>query len=342
MPLPFELVVTAIARGERVPYYLLAGPDGLQQRAILDGLRPDAGVLGPTVLDGAVVSAAEVVGCLRSPTLGGGRLVVVDEPPWVGAGGEGGRGKGGPEAEVLSYLDHPVSGAVLVLRTAQVADRRRRLVRRATEVGIFVETVPPRDGGDWLRRQVRIVGLKLPAQLLAVVTRRLEGETCARIDTELRKLAAYGPGLDADGLERLLPPSLEERIYTLVDACLDGDARRVFATAATLLEQGEPVPRLLFSLAAQLRTIAQVAGDPDAARQSGLAPFILRKAAEQARHLTPDAWARASRAVWEAELAWKTGRWTDRTALDNALAGVLSAGRGLAGTASAAREPLRW
>ncbi len=342
MPLPFELVLTAIARGDRAPCYLLAGPDGLQQRAILDGLRPDAGVLGPTVLDGTAVSAADVVGRLRSPTLGGGRLVVVDDPPWVVAGAEGGRAKGGPEAELLSYLDQPAPGALLVLRTAQPADRRRRLVRRVAEVGVFVEAVPPKDGGDWLRRQARIVGLRLPGRLVGIVTRRLDGETCARIDSELRKLAAYGPGLEDEALERLLPPPLEERIYTLVDAGLDGDGPRVFATAAALLEQGEPVPRLLFSLAAQLRTIAQVAGDPEAARQSGLAPFQLRKAADQARHLTPDAWARASRAVWEAELAWKTGRWTEATALDNALAGVLSAARGLAGTASAPREPLGW
>jgi DNA polymerase III delta subunit len=170
----------------------------------------------------------------------------------------------------------------------------------------------------------------------------LDGETCERIDGELRKLAAHGGALDADMLDRLLPPPLDERIYTLVDACLAGDGERVFASAAALLEQGQPAPKLLFSLAAQLRTIAQVAGDPQAARQLGLNPYVLRKAAEQARHMSPEAWAHASRAVWEAEFAWKTGRWLENTALDNALAGVLAAARGVAGTAPPAGEPLGW
>lgn len=342
MPLPFEGVVRALARGERAPCYLLAGPDGLQQRAVLDALAPVAGMLGPSVLDGAEVSAADVVGALRSPTLGGGRLVIVEAPPWVVATPEGGRGKGGAETELLTYLDAPAPGAVLVLRSAQAPDRRRRLVRRVREVGVVLDTVPPKDGGDWLRRQARAAGLQLPADLLSRVVQRLEGETCERIAVEVRKLAQYGEGLDVGALDRLLPPPLEEHIYTLVDACLAGDAPRVFGTADALLAQGEAVPRLLFSLAAQLRTIAQVAGDPEAAGQGGLHPFVLRKAADQARRLNPAAWAQASRAVWEAEFAWKTGRWTEATALDNALAGVLAAARGLAGTAAPPREPLGW
>ncbi len=344
MPLPFERVVETIRHGEPAACYLLSGPDGFQRRAVLDALGPLAGALGPTVLDGADVTAAAVVGALRSPALGGGRLVVVRDAPWVVAGGAEGKAvaKAAPNTPLLEYLDRPVPGAVLVLCTSQPADRRRRLVRRTVETGVHLEAVAPRDGGQWLRQRAAHLGLKLDRDTQQTVQGRLEGATCERIDQELRKLASYGPGLDRDVLERLLPPNVEERIYTLVDACLAGDGQRVTALAQTLLAQGEPVALLLFSLAAQLRTIAQVAGNPGRAGELGLPPFVLRKAADQARRLTPAAWASASRAVWEAELAWKSGRWTEPAALDNALIGVLAAARGAAGTPPATSEPLRW
>ena len=351
MPLPFEGLVEAVGRGQVKACYLLAGPDGLQQRAVLRALGPLAGPIGPTVLQGPACTPADVVGALESPSLGGGRVVVVEDCPWVVAPStEGGRAKG-EEQPLVAWLQRPAVGAVLVLRSNVPADRRRKLVRAVEEVGAHLATVAPRDQGEWLRRQGAAVGLQLGRGLWAVLSARLDGETCERMATEVAKLQAYGPGLDEHALDALVPPTVQERTYDLVDACIQGDGRRVLDLAEALVQQGEPVPKLLFTLGAQLRTLAEVAGRcrdgsrPEShASALGIHPFVAKKALSQAERLGVSAWARACRAVWTAELAWKSGQWQERTALDQAVLGVLEAARGLerAGGRSRAAEVHAW
>lgn len=357
MPLPYEAAVEAVRSGRPAPAYILAGPDGFQQAAVLEALAERVPDLGRQRLDGGAVEPREVVGALRSVSLVPGRLVVVEDAPWIipPRRGEGEpekaptRGRAAPEQPLLDYLDRPLAGAVLVLRAAVPPDRRRRLVKRIAEAGVLLEAIPPRDNGPWLRQRSRALGLRLSPGTLAVVAGRLHGADCGRMDAELRKLLAYGEEPDGAALDALLPPAAEERIYDLVDAALAGRAATAQAVAEGLLVQGEPVPRLLYSLALQLRTLLQVreacrggVRPEEAAAGLGLHPFIARKAWDQVRQLNDEAIARSLQAVWEAELGYKSGQLADAAALDRALLGVLLAVRPTqAGPAAAAAEPVR-
>lgn len=349
MPMPYESVALAIRRGQVAPCYLLAGPDGLQQREVLQALQARVPELGVHRLDGGACTPRDVAGLLRTPGLVSTRLIVVDEPPWILAvrsGGEEAEEEGAargrakappPERPLLDYLDAPAQGAVLVLRTAGEVDRRRRLTKRAGERGVLLEAVAPRDNAAWLRQRCAVLELALPPEAFAAVSERLAGATCERMAAELDKLAAYGPGLERAALDLLLPPDRQERIYDLVDAAIAGQGGAALRLAAALLEQGEPVMRLLYSLGSQLRTILLVAEAcqggvrPDAAAAAlGLHPFVARKALDQSRRLQPAAVTAAVEAVWEAELGLKSGRFDEPFALDHALLGMLRATAALA------------
>ena len=350
MPLPYETVALAIRRGQVAPVYLLAGPDGLQRAEVITALRERVHELGVQRVDGGGVGPADVVGVLRTPSFVPGRLVIVDDPPWVlppRRGGdadseaepEGAKGKAPQEKPLLDYLEAPATGAVLVLAAQGEADKRRRLTKRAAERGVFVEAVPPRDPTPWLRERAEHLGLRLsPALLDALSARlRLSSATCERMDQELRKLQAYGPGLDRETLDLLVPPDHEERLYDLVDAVLDGQVGRALQLAATLREQGEPVARMIYALGNQLRTLVLVADAcrggvrPEAvAGKLGLHPFVARKALDQSRRLQPEAVADASEAVWRAEFGLKSGAVDEAAALDAAVLGVLRAAGRLA------------
>ncbi len=275
--------------------------------------------------------------------LGEGGDAVADDPATEGPGSpapaqqnaEQGE-TGGDERALLAYIDRPATDAVLVLRATAAVDRRRRLTRRAAERGVQLLTVPPApaEAARWIQERARGLGLPLDRASGDLVAARLEGATCERIDSELRKLAAWAQGtvLDREALDRLLPASREERVFDLLDAAVLGQGARALALGAALRAQGEPVPLLLFLLAKQLRSLVLVADacrdgsrPEEAAGRLGLHPFVARKALQQSRHFSPGALAAAWDAVWGAEFAFKSGRLDEDRALDQALLGVLRA-----------------
>ena len=342
--MPYESVVQAIGRGQRAPVYLLAGEDHWQQQAVLDALRAGVPEIGWHTVDGATVTPDDVVAALVTRGFVPGRLVVVRDAPWVIAprraaadeapesaekpGGE--KGRAVPEQVLLSYLDQPADRAVLVLCTPAEADRRRRLTRKVATVGVLLPTVAPRDNTAWLRDRCRSLHLNLPPTLASLLGARLAGATCGRMDAELRKLAAYGPGLNAAALDALVPAEGEERLYGLMDAVLAGQAGQALTLARQLLGQGEPVARILYAVGAQLRTIVAVGdackrgGRVEAvAGELGLHPYVARKALEQSRRLDAHRLLAAAVPVWEAERDWKSGLLEETAAVDHALLGVL-------------------
>lgn len=363
MPLPYESLAAAIRRGRVAPCYLLAGPDALQQREVLEALRERVPEIGRTVLDGQTCAPADAVGCLRARGFVPGRLVVVEEPAWLlaarGAGEEGdaepaelppaGRGRrreraAAPEQSLVDYLAAPSADAVLVLRTAGAPDRRRRLTKAVLEHGVHLETVPPRDNAGWIRDRCAALGLRLPGPAAAAVAERLAGATCERMASELDKLQAHGGPFDRATIDRMLPPEAAERIFDLVDAAVAGEAGRALRLSAALRSPDDPPPRLLAVLGGQIRHIA-VVGEacrggqrPEAVAPAlGLHPFAARRALEQWRRLQEGGAAAAAEAVLEAELAWKTGAVSPEAALDLAVMGVVRAATG-AGSRSAAGE----
>ncbi len=346
LPLPYESVVQAIGRGQRAPVYLLAGEDHWQQRVVLDALRAGVPEIGQHTMDGAVATPDDVVAALVTRGFVPGRLVVVRDAPWVAAPRrgatdeaaadqdktQGAKGRATPEQALITYLDHPVDQATLVLCSPSDADRRRRLTRKVVAAGVALATVAPREPAAWLRDRCRALQLNLPPQLAARLGERLAGATCGRMDAELRKLAAYGPGLDGAALDALVPAEVEERLYGLMDAVLAGQVGPALAIARQLLGQGEPAARVLYAVGSQLRTIVAVGeacrrgGRVEAvAGELGLHPFVARKALEQSRRLDAERLLAAAVPVWEAERGWKSGMLEEAAAVDHALLGVLEA-----------------
>ncbi len=366
MPLPYESLAAAIRRGKVAPCYLLSGPDALQQREVLEALRERVPEIGRTVLDGQACAPADAVGSLRARGFVPGRLVVVEEPAWLlpsrGSGEEGdaepepgspgGRGRrreraaAAPEQTLVDYLAAPAADAILVLRTAAAPDRRRRLTKAVLEHGVHLEAAPPRENAAWIRDRCAAIGLRLPPPAAALVGERLAGATCERMASELDKLQAHGGPFDRATLDRLLPPEAAERIFDLVDAAVAGEAGRALRLSAALRTADDPAPRLLAVLGGQVRHIATVGEAcrdgqrPEAVAPAlGMHPFAARRALEQWRRLRAAGAAAAVEAVFEAELAFKTGALSPEAALDQAVLGVVRAAAG-AGSRAAGGEPL--
>jgi len=159
------------------------------------------------------------------------------------------------------------------------------------------------------------------------------------VGTDLRELAAACSQLVADTtgtitaevVDRYYGGRVEATGFQVADAAVAGDVPRAVALLRHALATGvDPVP-LVAALAMKLRTLAKVSTvrgrGASAARDLGLAPWQVDKAASELRHWTPEALATAIGVVAQADADVK-GQIRDRQyAVERAVLRVAQAAR---------------
>ncbi|MDQ4024061.1 MAG: DNA polymerase III subunit delta [Actinomycetota bacterium] len=227
------------------PVYLLSGETFLAEEAI-DRIRSEAGTDPLSEASfGGDVAAAELLGALDTPSLlGGRRLVVVRDAQDLGK----------EQVEALTrYLEAPSPSSVLVL----VASGRTKLdtaVRSAGSV-LALEAPKGRRLVGWIRERGREHKLRVDdragwALLDSVGTelRDLDG-ALSQLSTALGAGAAVG----AADVRKAFPRLADERVFAFQDAV--GERRLAVAMTALrrLLEQGDEPLMVFGALSSQVR-----------------------------------------------------------------------------------------
>jgi DNA polymerase-3 subunit delta len=225
--------------------YLLLGDEFLADEA-LDKVRAEAGTdpLSEISFD-AGAPAAEIVGALETPSLlGGRRLVVIHRAQEL---------KKDQVTALETYLESPSPASVLAL----VAWGRTPLVDAVKRSGAVVALSPPRGRAlvGWLRERGRGRGLRLDERggwaLIDAV-----GNELRDLDGAIEQLAtALGRGavVGAKEVRHAFPRLTEERIYALTDAVGDRKLPEAMNALRRLLDQGEEPLVIMGSLAAHVR-----------------------------------------------------------------------------------------
>jgi len=164
-------------------------------------------------------------------------------------------------ARLESYANEPSGHAVVLLLVPGKPDERKKIVKRLKQQAALIPCQPldKRDLSRWLERRARARGLTLSAELLDALMERT-GQQMSRLEQEVEKLALYaGNGtLTREELERLVPRTLEEDVFTMVNELLEGRAEKALRTYYDLLEKKEEPLKMLGLLAYQFRLLLQV------------------------------------------------------------------------------------
>ena len=225
--------------------YLLSGETFLAEEAI-DKIRAEAAT--DPLSEGsftADASAAEILGALETPSLlGGRRLVVVRDAHDLG--------KEQVEA-LLRYLESPSPSAVLVL----VAAGRTKLEAAVKGVGSVVALEAPKGRRlvSWVRERGRDRKLRIDDRAGWALLDSV-GTELRDLDQSLQQLStALGPGATVGAAEvrNAFPRLADERIYAFQDAV--GERRLPVAMTALrrLLEQGDEPLMVFGALTSQIR-----------------------------------------------------------------------------------------
>lgn len=185
---------------------------------------------------------------------------------------------------LLAYLASPPQDTILLLRTERLDARQRGAAwfKKIESVGavVLVWPIGPKELPGWLSQRARRVGLEISSEALSYLANSVEGNLLAAAQ-EIEKLALsrLPQPITLAALTSAVADAAHYDAFDLVDAALEGEARRVRHIVWVLRAEGVAVLAVLGSLTVQLRRFLNddVRGMPQAKERA------MRSAAKRLR-----------------------------------------------------------
>ena len=230
------------------------------------------------------------------------------------------------QEELAAYLPQMPDTTCLVFAESEV-DKRNRLYKRVKELGYAAE-LNKQDTAQLMRWAAGILGRdgrKISRPVMEYFLERT-GDDMENIRMELEKLVCYTMGRDVitkEDVDAVGTVHVTSRVFDLVAAIVAGNTKKAMDLYEDLLTLKEPPMRILFLIARQFNQLLQIkeltaAGKDKGAMASALKvpPFAVGKLTAQARAFTRDQILSWVTLCVETEEAVKTGRLSDRLAVE--------------------------
>ncbi|HUQ17805.1 MAG TPA: DNA polymerase III subunit delta [Candidatus Saccharimonadales bacterium] len=181
--------------------------------------------------------------------------------------------------------------------------------------------LPPEVAG-WIRARAVHAGVTLAPEALAALADAV-GTDSERIDHELRKLGAFAGAapVSAADVRALVSGAIGSDIFLLTQAVVRRDHRTATAQLEQLLDEGQAPQQIIALLLWQMRVLlfaTAMRTSADAERMAKAirsSPYAIQKAQAFAQRVTRADITRAYETIYATDLAIKTGRTDERTAM---------------------------
>ena len=230
------------------------------------------------------------------------------------------------QEELAAYLPQMPDTTCLVFAESEV-DKRNRLYKRVKELGYAAE-LNKQDTAQlmrWAAGSLGRDGRKISRPVMEYFLERT-GDDMENIRMELEKLVCYTMGRDVitkEDVDAVGTVHVTSRVFDMVAAIVAGNTKKAMDLYEDLLTLKEPPMRILFLIARQFNQLLQIkeltaAGKDKGAMASALKvpPFAVGKLTAQARAFTRDQILSWVTLCVETEEAVKTGRLSDRLAVE--------------------------
>ncbi len=176
------------------------------------------------------------------------------------------KGKPGDKGSkaLVEYCQNPGEDNLLLIITPKLdgAQQRSKWFKAIEKTGTFVQIWPitPQQLPRWIGQRLQAAGLKADSQATEILASRVEGNLLAAAqEIEKLKLLSHGGFVSAELMASVVADSARYDVFGLVDKALHGDARGAVRTLNGLKGEGTDATVVLWALAREIRTLAQVA-----------------------------------------------------------------------------------
>ena len=302
------------------PVYLLFGEEVFLRNTYKKRLRE--AVVGEDVMnfarfEGKGLNVDELIRLADTmPFFAERRLILVEDSGFF---------KSASEA-LVKYLPEMPDTTCLVFAESEV-DKRNKLYKKVKSLGYAAEMARQdaaqlgRWAGGILAKEGRKITNRTMELFLSMV-----GDDMENIRMELEKLISYTMGRDVitdEDVKAVCTIRVNSRIFEMVAAIAGRQTRRAMELYEDLLTLKEPPMRILFLIARQFNQILQVKELMEKGMDRGtiasklkLQPFVAGKTMPQARQFSREQIFSYVNSCIEAEEAVKTGRLSDRLAVE--------------------------
>lgn len=300
--------------------YLLCGEEAYLKRQYKEKLR-EAVLSGDTMNysyfegDGICVREMIEIGDTM-PFFAKHRLIIAENTGFFKSANE----------ELANYIKNMPEYLIMVFVESET-DKRNKVYKAVSEVGYVCEMKPPSAAvlEQWISGLVKAEGKTIEK---SAVQRLLDksGLNMDSMHTELDKLLAYcmdQARITAEDVEAVCATQTESRIFDMIAAIASKRQQQALSLYYDLLTQKEPPMRILYLLVRQFNGILQVkeltgAGrsQSEAAREMGVAPFVVGKYISQAKQFLAEELKQALRDFADIEEQVKTGRIADKIGVE--------------------------
>jgi DNA polymerase-3 subunit delta len=320
-------------------FYILYGRDDFSLNQAVEKIKADLGdwemvATSTTNLEGQHLTLSELTNkCGAAPFLSSHRLVIVDgllgrfEVKEIRP--RSGRGKSrnglGEWEGLASHIKQMPETTVLMLVDGEVKSQNPLLNKLSPLAE--VRTFPLLRGSDlkaWIQQRVREQGGNITPQAVKLLAELIGGDLWA-MNGEIQKLLLYSQErpISEDDVRQLVSYVQEANIFALVDAVAEGRNELAQRILHRLYHEGVVPPYILVMITRQFRLIAQAKDlKPGLSRlqmqdRLGLkSSYPFDKTLSQAKLYDFEGVRRAYDKLLETDLAIKTGKYSDKLALE--------------------------
>lgn len=260
---------------------------------------------------GELISLADTM-----PFFSGKRLIILEDSGFF---------KGASE-ELAEYIPNIPETACLIF-VENAVDKRGRLYKKVKDKGYAAE-MKRQDASQLARWAGTILaqnGRRVTSATMDLFLERV-GDDMEHIRTELEKLISYTMGNDvvtSEDVKAVTTVQVTNRIFDMVNAIVTGKTKLAMELYEDLLALKEPPMRILFLIARQFNQLllvkelsAQGADKGSIASSLKLPPFVVGRMLPQVKAFTKEQILTYVTSCVDAEESVKTGRLSDRMAVE--------------------------
>ena len=165
-----------------------------------------------------------------------------------------------------SYLEDPGPDNLLLLTTGRLdkAAQNTKWFRALEKQALFCQVWPVSEQNlpGWIRQRLQQQGLQVDREALQILVERVEGNLLAAAqEVEKLRLLVDGGQITASTVLDIVADNARYSIYSLVDACLAGQAGRASTILDHLRSEGTEALHILAILNREIRSLAAMKSD---------------------------------------------------------------------------------
>ncbi|HEX2925764.1 MAG TPA: DNA polymerase III subunit delta, partial [Ruminiclostridium sp.] len=279
---------------------------------------------------------AVIENCETMPIFSEKKLVVVKNSGFFkskkGDSADNGSDKKAGNNKLNEYIENIPAYTCLIFIESEV-DKRMKLVNTVKKTGLVVEFEyqKPADLVKWVAKVFKSSKKIIDPMAASYIVENSE-YSMVELLNEIEKIISFTDDkqqISIEDVQSVCTRTIKSRIFDLTDAVSDGNVSKALMLLNDMASLREPMQKVMYMIVRQIRMVYRMKllrqkgiREDSAAKQMGLTPFVASKVLGLSRNMDINILERAMYYSLELDESIKTGKMTDRTAVELLIASM--------------------